>query len=124
MALIYHIDSDARIVIVTGDYADAGEWRALLTAVGQDPRYQRGFSFLRDVRDSPNPVSGETVIGIIAVVREFWDRLGVHRAAIVSRRGVDNPAVIAHALAYDQQIPLRAFPSYDEAVAWLQERRD
>ena len=30
------------------------------------------------------------------------------------------PAVIAHALADDEQIALRAFPSYDEAVAWLQ----
>jgi hypothetical protein len=121
MALIYRIDPDTRIVVVTGDYADADEWRVLLTAVSQDPRYHRGFSFLRDVRDSPNPVSAETVIGIIGVVREFWDRLGVHRAAIVSRRGVDHPAVIAHALAHDQRIPLRAFPSYDEAVAWLQE---
>jgi hypothetical protein len=121
MHLTYCIDVETKIVTITGDYADADDWRALLTAVSVDPQYRRGFSFLRDVRQSAHPVSAETVMGIIAVVREFWGRLGVHRAAIVTRPGVNNPAVIAHALADDQQIPLRTFPSYDDAMRWLQE---
>jgi hypothetical protein len=67
-------------------------------------------------------VSVEAVIGIVTVVRKFWDVLGVARAAIVTRPGtVDYPAVVAQALADDEHIALQAFPSYDEAVAWLQD---
>ena len=122
MRLSYRIDPMRRIVTVTGDYADADAWRALLTEVAADPDYRRGFSFLRDQRDSINPVSAQTVVRIMAVVREFWQELRVHRAAIVTKTGLTDPAVIAHALADDHDIPLRAFTNYDEAVAWLQEK--
>lgn len=121
MPLEYRIDPARRIVTITGDYADAGGWRVLLAAVASDPDYRRGFSFLRDLRQSEHPVSGTIVIGIISVVREFWERLGVHRAAIVTGTAINDPAVIAHALADDQRIPLRAFTSYDDAVSWLQQ---
>ena len=122
MPLTYRIDPVRRIVTVTGDYADAEAWRALLSEVAADPEYRRGSSFLRDQRASENPVSAETVVRIIAVVREFWQALGVHRAAILTRPGLTDPAVIAHALADDEHIPLRAFTNYDEAVSWLQEK--
>lgn len=121
MSLIYRIDPTAKIVVIRGDYADAEGWRTMLGAVAKDPAYQRGFNFLRDLRHAEHPVSAETVIGIVAVVRKFWDVLGVSRAAIVTRPGtIDYPAVIAQALASDEHIALQAFPSYDEAVAWLQ----
>lgn len=121
MPLTYRIDPHARIVTITGDYADAEGWRAMLNAVASDPGYRRGFNFLRDLRAAEHAVSAEAVIGIVAVVRKFWDELGVSRAAIVTRRGaVDYPAVIAQALAEDEHIALQAFSSYDEAVAWLQ----
>jgi hypothetical protein len=119
MSLAYRIDPVRRIVTITGDYADAAEWRLLLNGVAHDPEYTRGFNFIRDLRDSAHPVSAETVIGIIAVVREFWDALGAARAAIVTRPGIDYPAVIAEALADDQHIALRSFTSYDQAVTWL-----
>ena len=122
MRLSYRIDPMRRIVTITGDYADADAWRALLTEVAADPDYRSGSSFLRDQRDSVNPVSAETVVRIMAVVREFWQALRVHRAAIVTKAGLTDPAVIAHALADDQNIPLRAFTDYEEAVSWLQER--
>lgn len=121
MPLTYRIDPSAKIVIISGDYADAAGWRALLGAVANDPAYRRGFNFLRDLRQAEHPVSAEAVIGIVGVVRKFWDVLGVSRAAIVTRPGaIDYPAVIAQALADDEHIPLQVFPSYDEAVAWLQ----
>ncbi len=121
MALSYRIDPNARIVTITGDYADAEGWRAMLTAVAKDPAYRPGFNFLRDLRHAEHPVSAEAVIGIVAVVRKFWDVLGVSRAAIVTRPGtIDYPAVVAQALASDEHIALQAFPSYDEAIAWLQ----
>ncbi len=122
MPLTYRIDAGQRIVTITGDYAEPAEWRQLLGAVAQDPAYARGFSFIRDLRWSEHPVSAESVIGIIAVVREFWERLGAHRAAIVTRPGIDNPAMIAHALADHEQLPLRAFTTLEDALAWIRER--
>lgn len=123
MPLRYDINAAHRIVTITGDYAEPGEWRALLTAVSQDPNYPGGYGFLRDVRASAHPVTAESVIGIIAVVREFWQPLKVRRAAIVTRPSIDAPAMIAHALAEDHRIPLRAFNSYDDALAWLADDR-
>lgn len=120
MPLTYRIDPEARIVTITGDYADAQGWQTMLSAVARDPAYRRGFNFLRDLRQAEHPVSAEAVIGIVAVVRKFWDVLGVARAAIVTRSGgIDYPAVIAQALASDEHIALQAFSSYDEAVGWL-----
>jgi hypothetical protein len=121
MSLAYRIDPAQRVVTITGDYADAAGWRVLLNAVAQDPNYRRGFNFIRDLRDSEHPVSAATVVGIIAVVREFWNALGATRAAIVTRPGIDYPAVIAEALADDEHIALRAFTSYDDAVSWLRD---
>ena len=121
MPLTYRIDPDERLVTITGDYAEPEEWRRMLTAVASDPQFGPGFSFLRDLRFSAHPVSADAVIGIIAVVRDFWGRLRAHRAAIVTRPGIDNPAMIAHALADHEHIPLRAFTTYDDAVAWLRQ---
>lgn len=119
MPLVYRIDSHQRIVTITGDYAEPAEWRTLLAAIAADPRDVRGYGFLRDLRTSTHPVSPEAVIGIIAVVREFWSTLRVERAAILTRPGIDVPATVAHALAEDQRLPLRAFASYEDAIAWL-----
>lgn len=121
MPLSYSIDPAQGIVTVTGDYADAAEWRVLLTAVSRDAEYKRGFSFIRDLRGSKHPVSAQTVVGIMAVVREFWAHLAPRRAAIVTGLTIADPAVIAHALADDQHIPLRTFSSYDDAVRWVRD---
>ena len=120
MPLTFRIDQQARIVVITGDYADAEGWQTLLRAVASDPAYRRGFNFLRDLRKAEHPVSAEAVIGIVEVVQKFWHVLGVSRAAMVTRPStVDYPALVAQALAADEQIELRAFTSYDDAVAWL-----
>jgi hypothetical protein len=121
MPLSYQIDAGARIVRILGDYAEPREWHTLLAAIAADQRTTNGYGFLRDLRHSGAPVSAESVVGIIAVVRQFWSTLGVRRAAIATRPGIDVPAMVAEALAEDERIPLRAFNSYEEAVAWLQE---
>ena len=121
MPLAYHIDPGSRIVTITGDYAAAAEWKDLLAKLASDPDYARGFNFVRDLRASEHPVDAQTVTGILAVVTQVWELLGVHRAAIVTRRGIDLPAAVAHALAELEGIPLRAFSSYDDAVKWLNE---
>jgi hypothetical protein len=76
---------------------------------------------MRDLRYSTHPVDAQAVMGIIAVVRQMWAPLGVRRAAMVTRPGIDVPAAVAHALAEDENMPLRAFTSYDDAVSWLSE---
>lgn len=119
MPLGYDIDAADRIVTITGDYAQPSEWRALLMAVAEDPQYRPGYGFLRDLRHSVHPVSADVVMGIIAVVQEFWGRLGAKRAAILTRPGIDIPATVAHALAEDERLPLRAFNSHEDAVRWL-----
>ena len=119
MPLAYEIDPRRRIVTITGEYAEPAEWRALLAAIGDDPAYPGGCSFLRDLRDSRHPVTPESVMGIMTVVGEFWAQLQVRRAAIVTRPGIDPAATVAHALAEDRRLPLRAFTSHDDAIAWL-----
>ena len=121
MPLDYRIDAVNRIVTITGDYTDGAGWRTMLSSVARDPDYRKGFGFLRDLRQSEHPVDAATVIGIIAVVREFWDVLGARRAAIVTRREIDDPAVMAHALAEQEHLALCAFNSYDDAIRWLRE---
>lgn len=119
MALTYELDPEHRIVTILGDYAQPGEWRRLLTELRQDPAFTPGYAVLRDVRRSENPVSVETVIGILAVVREMWGTLGVRRAAILTRPGMNTSAAVAHALAQDDQLPIGAFDSEADAVSWL-----
>jgi hypothetical protein len=119
MPLTYQIDTVKGLVTINGDYAEAADWRMLLTQIARDPACRPGLVFLRDLRRSSHPVSVEAVVGIIAVVRELWARLGVKRAAIVTGPGIDVPAMIAHALAECEHLPLQAFDFYDDAVEWL-----
>jgi hypothetical protein len=119
MPLTYQIDPQEGIVTIAGDYAEAAEWRALLGSIASDPAFRRGLGFIRDLRASAHPVSAEAVIQIIDVVKEHWERMGVRRAAIVTRRGVDMPAMIAHALAETDHLALRAFTDYEDALEWL-----
>lgn len=121
MPLTYRIDPLEGLVTIAGDYADAASWQALLAAIARDPAFRPGLCFLRDLRSSHNPVSVPMVVAIIAVVKEFWTPLGVRRAAIVTGPGTDAPAMVAHALADDNDLQLRAFTQYDEAVQWLRE---
>ena len=122
MPLSYTIDRRDGIITITGEYSSDTEWRALLTAVLRDPDYRRGLAFLRDLRAAKYPVDASTVVRIMGVVREFWPALGATRGAIVTSRHLEEPAVIAHALAEAEQLPLRAFTSYEAAVEWLRER--
>lgn len=121
MALTYTIDPIRRIVTIAGEYADAGEWRVILEAILGDPGYAPGCGFIRDLRHARRPVDGPAVMRIIAVVREFWPYLRPTRAAIVTPRDLDAPALMAHALADEQHLPLRAFTSHDAAEAWVRE---
>jgi len=119
MSLRYTIDSGRRLVVITGEYQGDEEWRELLATVGRDPAYAPGFAFLRDLRAARLPVDADVVARIVAVVREAWPVLQPRRAAMVAPRDLESPAMVAHALADDAAIPLRAFTSYEAALEWL-----
>jgi hypothetical protein len=121
MPLEYAIDAAQQLVTITGEYAQPEEWQQLLQRLLDDPRRRPGFAFLRDLRQATRPVDAATVIGIIDVVRHYWPQLQPCRAAMVTPLGVDPAALVAHALADAQHIPLRAFTSYDDAIGWLRE---
>lgn len=120
MSLAYEIDTGRRLIVITGEYSDADEWRSLLARVLSDPRRKPGFAFLRDLRSATTPVDADTVVRIMEVVRRFWPQLQPSRAAILTKHDEDPAALVAHALADAQELPMRAFNSYDEAMAWLQ----
>ncbi len=119
MALSYSIDEAERLVTITGEYSAAHEWHDLLGRILADPRRRPGFAFLRDLRQATRPVDAATVVGIISVVRQFWPDLRPTRAAILTRHDIDPAAMVAHALADADNLPLQAFNSFEAAMAWL-----
>jgi hypothetical protein len=120
MSLAYEIDAGRALIVISGEYSNADEWRSLLVKVLSDPRRKPGFAFLRDLRSATTPVDADTVVRIMEVVRRFWPQLQPSRAAILTKHDDDSAALVAHALADSQQLSIRAFSSYDEALAWLQ----
>jgi hypothetical protein len=121
MPLAYLVDPDQRLVVISGEYADAEEWADLLGRVLADPRRQPGFAFLRDLRGAVAPVDTGTVIQIMAVVRKFWPFLQPSRAAILTPHDVDAAALVAVAVADEERLPFRVFTSYDDAIGWLRD---
>jgi hypothetical protein len=119
MPLSYAIDPTQRLVTISGEYADADEWARLLNDVLRDPMREAGFGFLRDLRGATKPVDAATVVQIVAVVRRLWPLLQPTRAAILTPHRLDAAAFVAQALSESQQLPLRVFQSFDEAIAWL-----
>ena len=124
MALRYEIDRIQQLVTITGEYSNAAEWEDLFRRVQADPRLRPGYAFLRDLRGASTPVSAATVVEIIAVVRRFWSHLRPSRAAIVTPRDVDSAALVAHALADAENLPLQAYTSYETALNWLRAGED
>lgn len=124
MPLVYAIDPQLHLITITGEYAAADEWHDLLARVLADPRRKPGMAFLRDLRGATTPVDAETVIGIIRVVRRFWPKLQPSRAAVLTPLTIDPAALVAHALADADHIPLRTFTSYEDALGWLRDGID
>jgi hypothetical protein len=121
MPLSYVIDTDEKLITITGEYAAAAEWRDILSRVLHDPRREPGFGFLRDLRGASRPVDAATVVGILQVVRQFWPHLQPSRAAVLTPRDFDPAALVAHALADAERMPLQMFTSYEAAREWLRE---
>ena len=123
MPLSYTIDPTQRLITITGEYADAEEWKVLLARVLNDPLRKPGFAFLRDLRGATTPVNASTVVALMDVVRRFWPLLQPTRAAVLTPREFDSAAMAAHAIADAEGLPLKVFSSYEDAVTWLAESR-
>jgi hypothetical protein len=119
VALDYTIDPDRRLIVITGEYSDASEWKGLFVRLLTDGQRGPGFAFLRDLRGATVPVDADTVVQIMEVVRRFWPQLQPSRVAILTRHDEDPAALVAHALADADRLPMRAFNSHDEALEWL-----
>src|SRR5687767_3889738 len=121
MALRHTIDEDRNLVTIVGEFADAAEWQGVLDRILRDPRLKPGCLILRDQRGGTKPVDAATVVAIMEVVRNYWHKLGVFRAAIVMAGGIDAPGLIAQALAAEDDMPIQAFLSAADALDWLTE---
>lgn len=119
MPLSYHLDADRQLITISGEYAEAAEWRELLARIAADPGHRPGLSILRDLRGATKPIGPVRVVSLMEVVRQFWPRLQPHRAAILTPMLFDPAALVAHALADTHQLPVRLFNSLDLALEWL-----
>jgi hypothetical protein len=119
MGLEYAIDRARSLITITGECAGAREWEALLVRALADPEWRPGLVALRDSRRRGVPVDVATVVETMAVVLRMWPSLRLRRAAIVTESVVPSPALVAHALADAENVPIRSFTSYDVAIDWL-----
>jgi len=119
MALTYSIDTDTRLITITGEYADAEEWAELLGRMVSDPQLAPGFAVLRDLRNATTPTDAAAVVRAMTVVRKFWPHIQPSRTAILTREDIDPAALVASALADAHGLPLRIFRSLDAALQWL-----
>ena len=117
--LQYNIDSDRRLVVITGDYSNPADWLMLAGRLLKDPRITPGLFYLRDLRGGSRPASTTTVLAIFRVVQRFWPSVMPSKGAIVTDRGHDSAAQVAQALADSDNLPIQVFTSYDTAVEWL-----
>ena len=119
MTLGYVIDTDRRLVVISGGYADPAAWISLATRLLHDPRLQPGFTFLRDLRGAASPPEPALVVAMFDVVRRFWPTISPGKAAIVT--DTDASAVmVAQALADIHGLPIAVFTSFDQALEWLE----
>jgi hypothetical protein len=118
VALEYGIDRARRLITITGDYSAASEWESLIHRVAADPGHEPGYAVLRDLRHAAGRPDVFTVFGIIEVLRRAWPTLQPTRLAFLAAEDVELAAV-AHAIAQEQHLPIRAFTSPDAALRWL-----
>jgi hypothetical protein len=118
MSLNYSVDSDRRIVIISGDFTSPSEWVLLASRLLRDPAVTSNFVFLRDLRGVKQTHSPATVLAVFRIVRRFWPTFRPIKGAIVTDRGENYAAQVAQALADTDDLPIRVFTDFDEALEW------
>ena len=122
MALDYTVHPEQHLVVISGDYTSPSEWMILAGRLLSYVRVNAGFAFLRDLRGVQHTHSASTVLSVFRVVQRFWPSFKPIRGAIVTDSGNHYAAQVAQALADSNDLPIRVFTTYDEAVEWLVSR--
>ena len=122
VALTYTIDPASRIVVITGEYSDRGQWEELASRLFADPAFGPGYAFLRDLRNARVTATDTNILEVFDLVRKVWPRIQATRAAIVTRRDDATSAMMTQALADGEHLPIRAFDSLDLAMEWLRDK--
>src|SRR5918995_2269013 len=99
MALAYSVDSDRRLVVITGEYANATEWFTLAGDLLRDTRVAPGFAFLRDVRGATQVPNAAMMLSVFQVVRRFWPTVTPSKGAIVTNSDDGSAERVAQVLA-------------------------
>lgn len=123
MTLTYTVDDREQLVTITGDYSGTDAWKRLLDRIVRDARIREGFAFLRDLRGATSTTDTASVVAVMEMVARLWPRLKPSRGAIVTSHVIDPAALVAHAIADAQRLPIQMFTSYDAAMEWLQHGR-
>jgi hypothetical protein len=120
MPLAYSVDSDRRLVTITGEYASRTEWLKLAGNVLRDTRVTAGFAFLRDLRGATQVPNATMIVSVFQVVRRFWPTVTPSKGAIVTDSEGESAARLAQALADTHGLPIQVFTSYEAALEWLE----
>jgi hypothetical protein len=119
MSLEYRVDAERRLVVISGEFGAPREWLTLVGRLLKDRRVNAGHAFLRDLRGVNQTHSASTVLAVFYVVQRFWPNFKPSRGAIVTDERNHYAGQVAQALADTNQLPIRLFTSYDDAVRWL-----
>jgi hypothetical protein len=119
MSLEYSVDAERRLVTIRGDFTAPTEWVALAGSLLRDPRVKSHFAFLRDLRGVKETHSPATVLAVFRIVQRFWPTFRPIKGAIVTERGNNYAAQVAQALADGDDLPIRVFTDFEEAVEWV-----
>ena len=117
--LRYSVDSQRRLVTISGDFRSPREWVTLASRLLRDPAVKGQFAFIRDLRGVSRMHSAATVLTVFRTVQRFWPTLAPSKGAIVTDQGNHHAAQVAQTLADAENLPIRAFTSYDEAIEWI-----
>ena len=121
MPLTYKIDPGRSLVTIAGPYATATEWLILLGLVRRDPALPSPSNFLRDLRGADRPPNQAMASATFNVVQRFWSELGVRKWAVLTDAADDAVPLMMQTLGEQNDLAIRVFTSYIDAVTWLQE---
>jgi hypothetical protein len=125
MPLDYSIDPANRLVVVRGADSVTGEPH-IFDRIVQDPRFERGFNFIRDRRELTEPPESDDIRQAVAIMKAVAPRMAPCRWAVVvpaENLVFYGMARMASLLMDDSGIEFGAFLSYDSAVDWAMGRR-
>ena len=118
--LAYSVDPLRRVVTITGEFTSPSEWVTLAMQLKREAGVNGQFAFIRDLRGVQRTHPPATVLAVFRIVQGFWPTFGPRKGAIVTDPGNLHAPQVAQALADAENLPIRLFTDYDEAVEWIE----